>query len=91
MNEVSGRVTVAGKPADRLIMTLTPLVPGEGREDECVVTRGEYRARVVAGRYRVSFSGLSGGTVVPPRYRSAAASNLELDATNPDETNFALN
>lgn len=90
MHEVSGRVTVNGKPADRLLMTLTPVVPGEGREDECVVTRGEFKVRVIAARYRVAFTSLTGGTTVPAGYRPGGASRLELDGTKSDQVNLVL-
>jgi hypothetical protein len=90
MVEVTGRVNIGGKPVARMILKLTPVTPGEGREDDCVVERGEYRARLIAGQYRVSFESAAGGPAVPPRYRSPDTSRLVLDGTKPGPVNFDL-
>src|SRR5262245_63696109 len=88
--EVKGKVTVQGKSADRVTMTLTPVEPGKGREDVCAVINGEYTTKVIAGKYKVSFEPATGGTRVPQQYRSAATSKLELDATRDNEVSFDL-
>lgn len=92
MYEVSGRVTVNGRPAEKLIMNLTPLTPGEGREDDCVVQHGEYRVKLIAGRYKVAFTPTAGGPAVPTRYRSVGTSGLTLDGTKAESepVNFDL-
>jgi hypothetical protein len=90
MNEVWGRVTVKGKPAANVIMVLTPVKPGEGRQDDCAVADGAYRKQLIAARYKVSFTQPTGGTPVPVKYRSPDTSDLVIDATRPDEVNFDL-
>ncbi|QJW95509.1 hypothetical protein [Frigoriglobus tundricola] len=90
MNEVTGQVTLNGQPVAKMIMNLSPVVPGAGREDECVVERGEYRMKVIAARYRVSFTQCPGGPPVPAQYRTPAASQLVLDGTRPETANFEL-
>lgn len=90
MNEVSGTVTLAGKPADKLMMNLTPLTPGQGREDDTLVRNGEFRVKLIAGKYRVAFTPTPGGPTVPKPYRTADTSGLELDATKPGQATFEL-
>ena len=90
MNEVRGQVTLKGQPVEKMIMNLSPVVPGQGREDECVVQRGEYRVKVIAARYRVSFTQCPGGPPVPAPYRVPAESQLVLDGTKPETANFEL-
>jgi hypothetical protein len=91
MTEVSGRVTINGRPAERVIMNLTPVTPGQGREDECVVDHGEYRVKLIAARYKVSFTAVTGGPEVPARYRAPDTSQLVLDGTKSEPVNFDLN
>jgi hypothetical protein len=91
MTEVSGRVSLNGRPVEKMIMNLTPLTPGKGREDDCVVVRGEFRVKLIAARYRVSFTQCDGGPVVPVRYRTADSSQLLLDGTRSEPVNFDLN
>src|SRR5262245_48124448 len=88
--EVKGKVTVQGKSADRVTMTLTPVEPGKGREDVCAVTNGEYVTKVIAGKYKVSFEPNTGGTSILRQYRSAASTPFEVDATRDAEKNFDL-
>ena len=90
MTEVTGRVTVNGRPADRVIMNLTPLTPGEGREDDCVVENGAYRVKLIAAKYKVGFTPVAGGVVPPKRFRSATGSGLELDGTKSDRCDFDI-
>ncbi len=90
MYEVKGKVTVNGKPADRLTMTFTPIDPQAGREDVCAVTGGEYTNKLIAGRYKVSFEPATGGTGIPRKYRSPASTDLELDATKDTTADFDL-
>ncbi len=90
MNEVTGRVTLNGRPVEKMIMNLSPVVPGAGREDECVVQGGEYRVKVIAARYRVAFTQCPGGPPVPAPYRSPVASQLVLDGTRAETANFEL-
>ncbi|MDB5308240.1 MAG: hypothetical protein JWO38_2442 [Gemmataceae bacterium] len=90
MPEVTGRVTLNGRPVDKLIMNLTPFTPGEGREDECLVQNGEYRVRLIAARYKVSFTPGPGGPSVPKQCQTAETSNLELDGTKSDLRDFDL-
>jgi hypothetical protein len=91
MTEVSGQVTINGKPvAARLIMNLVPVNPEEGREDETPVQNGEYRHTVIAGRYKVGFTQSEGAPVVPVKYRLPNSSGLVLDATRSEPTNFDL-
>jgi hypothetical protein len=91
MTEVTGRVTINGRPAERVIMNLTPMTPGAGREDECVVERGEFRVKVIAARYKVSFTAVPGGPAVPHRYRAPETAQLVLDGTKSEPVNFDLN
>lgn len=91
MKEVSGRVTLNGQPAKKTIMELTPDTPGEGREDKCVVENGEYRVKLIAARYKVSFIQVPGGSRIPARYLSADTSQLVLDGTKAEPANFDLN
>jgi hypothetical protein len=91
MTEVSGRVTINGRPAERVIMNLTPVTPGAGREDECVVERGEFRKQLIPARYKVSFTAVTGGPDVPARYRAPETSLLVLDGTKSEPVNFDLN
>src|SRR5262249_17257128 len=91
MTEVTGRVTVNGRPVERMIMNLTPVTPGEGREDECVVERGEFRVNLISCRYKVSSTQVPGGPSVPTRYRTANASQMVLDGTKSEPVNFNLN
>jgi hypothetical protein len=90
MTELTGQVTLNGRLVEKMIMNLSPLVPGEGREDECVVQGGAYRIKLIAGRYRVSFTQAPGGPVVPTKYRTADASQLVLDGTKSEPVNFEL-
>ena len=90
MVEVTGRVTVNGKPAEKVVMTLTPATPGEGREDECVVQGGEYRVKLIAAKYKVSFAPRTDGPPVPKPYRSPDTSGLDLDGTRSGSKNFDL-
>jgi hypothetical protein len=90
MLEVTGRVTVNGRPVEKMIMNLTPVTPGQGREDECLVERGEFRMKLITARYRVSFTQCPGGPSVPPRYRTPDSSQLILDGTRPDPVRFDL-
>jgi hypothetical protein len=91
MTEVTGRVTVGGRPPERLIMNLTPATPGTGREDECVVERGAYRVKLIRARYKVSFTPCPGSPPVPARYLTPAASELVLDGTRSEPADFDLN
>jgi hypothetical protein len=90
MIEVSGRVSLKGRPVARMIMNLTPVSPGEGREDQCVVESGEYRVKLICGRYNVSFTPCPGGPSVPARYRTAEEAELTLDGTRPENADFDL-
>lgn len=90
MCEVKGKVTYNGAPVDRVTMTFIPIEPGKGREDVCTVNKGEYTNKVIAGRYKITFEPAQGGTRLPGKLASAAASRLELDATKDGETNFEL-
>jgi hypothetical protein len=90
LSEVTGRVTVGGKPADRVTINFTPVDPAEGRDDLCVVERGQYKTRLIAGKYRVWFEAAQGGTAIPARYKSAATSDREVDATKDGVADFEL-
>jgi hypothetical protein len=90
MYEVKGKVTVNGRPADRLTMIFTPVEPDKGRDDVCGVSKGEYANKLIAGRYKVSFEPAAGGTSIPKKYRSPASTDLELDATKEATANFDL-
>lgn len=79
MAEVKGKVTLGGKPADRLTMNFTPVDAATGREDACAVLNGEYTTKLVTGKYKVWFEAPARGPIVPTRYRSAAGTDLELD------------
>jgi hypothetical protein len=91
MTEVSGRVTINGRPVAKMIMNLTPVTPGEGREDGCVVEAGEFRHKVISARYKVSFTQAPGGPGVPTRYRTPDTSPLLLDGTRSEPVSFDLN
>jgi hypothetical protein len=90
MIEITGRVTINGRPAEKMIMNLTPVTPGEGREDECVVERGEFRMKLIPARYKVSFTQCVGGPSVPTRFRTPDSSQLILDGTRPEPVSFDL-
>jgi hypothetical protein len=89
--DFTGTVTVQGKPADRVSMNLTPVEPGKGREDVCLVSQGKYALKkVMAGKYKVSFTS-AGGTAIPRQYQLPATSGFELDASSQGgEKNFDL-
>jgi len=91
MKEVSGRVTLNGQPVKKTIMKLTPDTPGAGREDECIVENGEYRVKLIAARYKVSFIQILGGSHIPARYQSPDTSQFVLDGTKSEPANFDLN
>jgi hypothetical protein len=91
--DFTGTVTVQGKPADRVGLYLAPIEPGKGREDEqCLVTQGKYTfTHVMAGKYKVYFQSVGGGTAIPKKYQLPATSGFELDATSKGgELNFDL-
>lgn len=90
MCEVSGAVSVGGKPAARLLLVFTPETPGTGREEECAVENGRYRATLIAARYKVSFAPVAGGTAVPRKFQESSTSGQLLDASRPGTTDFAL-
>ena len=90
MIEVTGRVTLKGQPVERVILNLTPVTPGEGREDDCVVERGEFRKKLISARYKVWFTQCPGGPGVPARYQNPDASQLTLDGTKSEAVTFDL-
>jgi hypothetical protein len=91
MVEVTGQVKLNGRPVEKMIMNLTPLTPGQGREDDTVVEHGTYRVKLIAAQYKVAFTAIPGGPGVPVKYQTADKSNLVLDGTKPDTINFDLN
>src|SRR5262249_25559858 len=90
MCDVKGKVTVNGRPGDRLTMTFTPIDPAKGREDVCTVNNGDYTTKLMAGKYKVSFEPAAGGSNVPRQYRSPASTTLDIDATRDTEKSFDL-
>ena len=90
MNEMTGQVALDGRPAERLIMNLTPAEKGEGREDKVVIQQGEYRVRLIAGRYKVAFTPAPDGPAVPRQFKNPQTSGLELDARTSGLKNFDL-
>jgi len=91
MTEVNGRVSMQGQPVDRVSMYFTPVEAGQGRDDVCVVEKGEYKAKLIAGKYKISFEPARGGTSIPTKYRPGGKSGPELDATSDTSKNFDLN
>ena len=79
-----------GKPATRLTMKFEPVDPAIGREDVCLLENGRYTSKLMAGKYKVYFAALPGGTAIPRKYTAPSSSTLEIDASKDGEVNFNL-
>ena len=87
--EVQGKVSIGGKPVNRVTMSFTP-VEGGGEPDVCVVENGRYKTQLFQRRFKVSFEPAQGGTPIPAKYRRAATSGLEIDVASKSEQDFDL-
>jgi hypothetical protein len=88
--EVSGKVTLQGRPVDRVLLSFTPAEPGKGQPDVCTVEKGVYRTKLIAARYVLALEPANGGTNIPKKYRDPASSGLEFDATQTVEKDWDL-
>jgi hypothetical protein len=87
--EVQGKVSIGGRPVNRVTMTFTP-VEGNGEPDVCAVENGRYKTQLFQRRWKVSFEPAQGGTPIPAKYRRANTSGLEIDVSSTKEKDFDL-
>jgi hypothetical protein len=87
--EVKGKVTIGGRPVNRVTMSFTP-VEGPGDADVCVVENGQYKNNLFAKKYKVSFEPAQGGTPIPAKYRQPNTSGLEIDVSTTKEMDFEM-
>ena len=90
--EVTGKVTVGGKPGAQIGLTFYPVSETEGREEKSGTNPdGTYTVRLVATKYKVTFDAMPGGPSVPKAYRDKATTTVEIEATGASMTkNFDL-
>lgn len=90
LKEIKGTVKTADdKPVDRTTMRFTPIDAAVGREDVCLVEKGQFVTKLITGKYKVSFEPLPGGTYIPQKY-STKSTTLELNVDADKEEHFVL-
>ena len=86
--DVSGKLTLGGKPVDRATMTFYPQDAANPEETPSGVEKGSYKASLRAGKYTVGVKS-GGGMKIPPKYASKQ-SPLTIDTATENTKDFDL-